>query len=58
MSVRLNLRSLSGFRELWHHRGTGSRSRAGLGVSSLSLPLCIPQACLRAGDRVVLLLGP
>lgn len=60
MSIRLNIRSLSGFRELWHHKGTGGRGRgeAGLGFCSLSLPLYILQAWLGAGDGAVLLLGP
>lgn len=61
-SVRLNIRSFSGFRELWHHKRTGGRGRggAGLGFCSLSLSLYIPQAWLRpgAGGGAVLLLGP
>lgn len=50
-SVRLNIRSFSGFRELWHHKRTGGRGRggAGLGFCSLSLSLYIPQAWLRPG---------
>lgn len=50
-SVRLNIRSLSGFRELWHHKRTGGRGKggAGLGFCRLSLSLYIPQAWLGAG---------
>lgn len=30
-SVRLNIRNLSGFRELWHHKRTGGRGKGGAG---------------------------
>lgn len=33
-SVRLNIRNLSGFRELWHHKRTGGRGKGGAGLAS------------------------
>lgn len=36
-SVRQNIRSLSDFRELWHHKRTGGRGRAWLLQSESSL---------------------
>lgn len=55
-SVRLNIRSLSGFRELWHHKRTGGRGRAWLLLSEPSL--IYSTSWLRAGGGAVLLLGP
>lgn len=50
MSIRLN-RSLSGFRELWHHKGIGGSGRggAGLGFCSLSIPCIFHKLGLELG---------